>query len=126
VSSESWNQSLDDVVTNGRTDEFVMQGQASAFNGCCRIYAPRYRQATLYSFFGSEGSGTQALALAYADVVDAFQYYLKHFSEDRPFILAAHSQGSHHVDVLLAKESVGTTLVNRLGCASGGFSGRRK
>ena len=114
VSSESWNQSLDDVVTNGRTDEFVMQGQASAFNGCCRIYAPRYRQATLYSFFGSNGSGTQALALAYTDVVDAFQYYLKHFSEGRPFILAAHSQGSHHVDVLLAKEIVGTTLVDRL------------
>ena len=114
VSAESWNQPLDDVVTNERTDKFVMEGQASVFNGCCRVYAPRYRQATLYSFFDAAGTGQEALGLAYEDVVSAFNYYLDHFSEGRPFVLAGHSQGSHHVDVLLAKEIVGTTLVERL------------
>ena len=114
VSAESWNQSLDDMVTNERTDEFVMEGQASVFNGCCRVYAPRYRQATLYSFFDAEGTGEEALALAYEDVATAFNYYLDYFNEGRPFILAGHSQGSHHLDGLLANEIVGTTLVERL------------
>ena len=76
VSAESWNQSLDDVATNERTDEFVMEGQASVFNGCCRVYAPRYRQATLYSFFDGDGPGQEALALAYEDVVTAPRWVL--------------------------------------------------
>ena len=114
VSSASWNQSLNDASTNQTTDEFVMQGQASVFNGCCRIYAPRYRQATLYSFFDDSASGTQALALAYQDVVAAFRYYLAHFNEGRPFVLAAHSQGSHHADVLMAEEIAGTSLADRM------------
>lgn len=114
VSSESWNQSLSDARTNQITDEFVMQGQASVFNGCCRIYAPRYRQATLYSFFDPSMSGTQALALAYKDVVEAFRYYLTYFNDGRPFVLAGHSQGSHHADVLMAQEIVDTSLVDRM------------
>ena len=91
-----------------------MEGQASVFNGCCRVYAPRYRQATLYSFFDVDGAGQEALALAYEDVVTAFNYYLDYFNEGRPFVLAGHSQGSHHLDVLLANEIVGTRLVERL------------
>ena len=114
VSAESWNQSLNDNSTNQITDEFVMQGQASAFNGCCRIYAPRYRQATLYSFFDASNSGEQALVLAYQDVLAAFRHYLVHFNEGRPFVLAGHSQGSHHLDVLLAEEITGTSLADQM------------
>ena len=114
VSAESWNQSLNDHSTNQMTDEFVMQGQASVFNGCCRIYAPRYRQATLYSFFDTSNNGEQALALAYQDVLAAFRYYLAHFNQGRPFVLAGHSQGSHHLDNLLAKEITGASLANQL------------
>src|SRR4029079_313076 len=44
-----WNQALDDSSTNQLTDMFVLRGQAAVFNGCCKIYAPRYRQATIYS-----------------------------------------------------------------------------
>ena len=114
VSAESWNQSLNDNSTNLRTDQFVMQGQASVFNGCCRVYAPRYRQATLYSFFDVSGSGEQALALAYRDVREAFRYYLTYFNKGRPFVVAGHSQGSHHLDKLLAEEIAGTPLANQM------------
>ena len=45
VNPEHWNQPLDDVTANTMTDDWVMRDQASVFNGCCQVYAPRYRQA---------------------------------------------------------------------------------
>jgi hypothetical protein len=110
----NWNQPLDDARVNQLTDMFVMRGQAAAFNSCCRIYAPRYRQATIYSFIDNSGSGQAALAIAYSDVERAFDYFLQHYSQDRPFILAAHSQGSVHLRALLEKRITGTPLRNRL------------
>ena len=110
----NWNQPLDDARVNQLTDMFVMRGQAAAFNSCCRIYAPRYRQATIYSFIDDSGSGQAALAVAYSDVERAFDYFLQHYSQDRPFILAAHSQGSVHLRTLLEKRITATPLRNRL------------
>ncbi|MDY6948465.1 MAG: DUF3089 domain-containing protein [Pseudomonadota bacterium] len=109
-----WNQSLDDAGVNQLTDLFVMRGQAAAFNGCCRIYAPRYRQATIYSFVDRSGSGTSALQLAYHDVERAFDYFLRNFNRERPFVLASHSQGSVHLRKLLERRITGTYLRNRL------------
>ena len=110
----SWNQPLDDTSTNRLTDTFVLRGQASAFNSCCRIYAPRYRQATIYSFMDNSGSGKSALQLAYEDVERAFDYFIEHYNQGRPFILAAHSQGSLHLRTLLEKRITGTALHERL------------
>ena len=92
VSADAWNQSLDDTTTNETTDQMVMQGQASAFNACCRIYAPRYRQATLAAFFVDGDSAPQALDLAYSDVVAAFRYYLATFNRGRPFVRSSDRQ----------------------------------
>ena len=114
LSPDAWNQPLDDETANSLTDEMVMRGQASAFNGCCRVYAPRYRQATLAAFFTDSDSGPQALALAYQDVATAFQFFITRYNADRPFLIAAHSQGAHHVDKLLAEKIVGTELAKRM------------
>lgn len=121
--TDHWNQPLDDARVNQLTDLFVMRGQAATFNGCCRIYAPRYRQATIYSFIDQAGSGTAALQLAYSDVERAFDYFLQNYSRDRPFVLASHSQGSAHLRTLLEKRITGTYLRNRLVAAYAiGFS----
>ncbi|MDF1561491.1 MAG: DUF3089 domain-containing protein [Deltaproteobacteria bacterium] len=93
-----WNQPLDDEKTNTRTDEGVMRRQASAFNSVGRIYAPRYRQATLGAYLAEDFEDTrQALDLAYGDVRRAFEHYLATWAQDRPLILASHSQGSGHM-----------------------------
>jgi hypothetical protein len=97
----NWNQPLDDPGANEFTDKNVLRGQASSFNGSGRVYAPRYRQATLYSFRDKEGNREKALDLAYSDVKAAFQYYLENYNEGRPIILASHSQGSRHGTKLL-------------------------
>ena len=92
----AWNAALDDVSINENTDERVLPNQASAFNASGRIYAPRYRQAHLKSYWNLKEGGRQAIQLAYKDVRAAFMYYMEHYNEGRPFILASHSQGSTH------------------------------
>ncbi len=106
---KTWNGSIEDVQLNTKTEESALLFQASAFNGVGRVFAPRYRQAHYYSFLTSDkASAQQALELAYQDVKEAFQYYLQHHNEGRPYIIAAHSQGSKHGARLL-KELVDTT-----------------
>lgn len=121
--TDNWNQPLDNQQVNQLTDSFVMRGQAAAFNSCCRIYAPRYRQATIYSFLDKSSSGPAALQVAYSDVERAFEYFLQNFGNDRPFILASHSQGTVHLRTLLEKRITGTSLRNRMVAAYAiGFS----
>ena len=114
VTGESWNQPLDHESSNRLTDEWVMRDQASVFNGCCKIYAPRYRQATLYSFQDGSGSGESALNLAYEDVRSAFRFFIQNYNQGRPFLVASHSQGSSHADRLLKEEIVSSNLFSRM------------
>jgi hypothetical protein len=115
VTGYSGNATIDDKAVNKRTDELSMKYQASVFNGSCRVYAPRYRQAVLNNFFtrNSEKS-KKAFDLAYQDVREAFEYYLKHYNNGRPIIIAGHSQGSMHAARLLADFFDGTPLQKQL------------
>lgn len=110
-----WNAPLDDEDARERLDGFVLKYQASAFNGSAKVYAPLYRQATLGAFFPkNRDDGDKALALAYEDVRRAFRYYMENYNKGRPFILAAHSQGSRHLSYLLRDEIDGTPLESRM------------
>ena len=64
MSSDGWNQPLDDDGANWVVDERILRHQASVFNSCCDVYAPRYRQATFFSFMDQSGNGAAALDLA--------------------------------------------------------------
>ncbi len=100
---KSWNADLDDEATNKLVDKFPVRQQACVFNGSCKVYAPRYRQATLASFSDGDGDGRKALDTAYNDVRAAFRYYLAHYNNGRPFIIASHSQGTFHATKLIAE-----------------------
>lgn len=113
-SSAAWNQRLDDAATNAWTDESVIARQASVFSGCCRIFAPRYRQASSLAFAHMAGDGARAYALAYEDVLRAFDQYLARDNGGRPFILAGHSQGGLHVASLLRDRIDGKPLARRM------------
>ncbi|MBD2767049.1 DUF3089 domain-containing protein [Hymenobacter sp. BT664] len=100
--SQAWNADLAKPRLNRFTDRSTIRHQASAFNAAGRIYAPRYRQATLYSFFDEQTpNGQAALDLAYSDVKAAFRYYLAHYNQGRPIIIAGHSQGTAHATRLV-------------------------
>ncbi len=52
--------------------------------------------------------------LAYGDVARAFDTFIATHNEERPFVLAGHSQGSQHIRRLLQERISGTPLLARL------------
>lgn len=78
--------------------------QATAFRTFADIYAPYYRQVdATYQLAQTPAQQEQTIRGAPAvDATAAFTYYLAHYNHGRPFILAAHSQGSAVLKVLLA------------------------
>ncbi len=102
LSNATWNAKFDEGGATGLQLEMgVLRYQTSVFNGCCRIFAPRYRQATISAFLKPGNDSSSAFDLAYGDVERAFDYYIAHQNQGRPFILASHSQGSLHATRLL-------------------------
>ena len=112
------NADFNDTSLNVATDKKTILLQASIFNGSCRVFAPRYRQAHLKSFFNKDESSHKAsLEFAYQDVKAAFQYYLTYYNHGRPIIIAGHSQGAFHAIHLLKEFFDGKPLQKKLVCA---------
>ena len=110
-----WNGDVSDSILNKKTDSGTILYQASIFNGAGRVYAPRYRQAHLHSYFTKDtASAMAAFELAYLDLKTAFEYYLKNWNNGRPIIIAAHSQGTQHAKRLMKEYFDGQNLGNRL------------
>ncbi|MBA4751404.1 MAG: DUF3089 domain-containing protein [Sphingopyxis sp.] len=106
LKNDVWNAPYD---VEGAYNSPVLLAQLSAFNGCCLLYAPHYRQASLAGLRDGD-----AVALAYADVARAFRYYVEHHNRGRPFIIASHSQGTGHAVRLLQEAVIDTPLQGRL------------
>lgn len=102
-----------DGGVRSRIDDIVMRLQASAFNGCCGIYAPRYRQASIRAITAHSKEAYAITDLAYSDVSRAFDAFLA-TTKNRPFIVASHSQGSIHAMRLLQQRIAGTPLQQRM------------
>jgi len=62
------------------------------FGITANFYSFYYRQATLQSF-ASENTLNTRFPYAFQDIKRAFNYYLEHFNNGRPFIIAGYSQG---------------------------------
>jgi hypothetical protein len=106
-----WNQDIADANENAWADASSIARQASVFNKCCRVFAPRYRQASLLN---TNGQRDRALELAYGDIERAFDRYLSTDNHGRPFILVGHSQGAWQIARLIEKRIDGTALQGKM------------
>ncbi|WP_017669951.1 DUF3089 domain-containing protein [Blastomonas sp. AAP53] len=113
---DRWNADPADATVNAWTDASVIARQAAVFNACCNIFAPRYRQASFLATRDRfmEGDGGKAYALAYSDVLAAFDQWQATRNAGRPFILAGHSQGGEMLMRLLADRIDDTPLQKRM------------
>ena len=108
-----WNADLEDEKMNESVDVWPIRHQASAFSGAGRVFAPRYRQAHVRIFSLGDSLSWAAAEIAYQDVKAAFLKFLE-WSDDRPIVIAGHSQGSFHGRRLLQEFFDGTALNERL------------
>ncbi|MBC3886906.1 DUF3089 domain-containing protein [Acetobacterium paludosum] len=72
--------------------------QATAFETVGNIYAPYYRQDNLSPVDREE----TIAGIPTTDATAAFDYYIKHYNNGRPFILVGHSQGADVMSNLLS------------------------
>ncbi len=113
LESSGWNAPLDDEESQSRARLFV-RSQASAFNSVGEIWAPKYRQAAFGAFLTTRENARRALDFAYRDVLAAYEAFLHQAPEDRPIVLAAHSQGSLHLLRLLEERIRGAPEAERI------------
>ncbi len=95
---------IDDQLMRLRANG-ALEAQASAFSTVANVYAPLYRQTGNSTLkLSAEELERVNSSFPQADIMASFDYYIKHFNNGRPFILAGHSQGSLQVlNALLVK-----------------------
>jgi hypothetical protein len=101
ISSDSTYNS--DLVPAENEEIGTIYIQAARYRSSCQLYAPVYRQYTLAYLFSERSDDTEVYGRAYADVLDAFKYYIAN-GQGRGFILVGHSQGSRHLIRLIQEE----------------------
>ena len=95
----------------------VVRTQFARFASKCRPYAPMYRQITLAGLRRSlltGGTPAWGEGPQYADVRDAWNYYLQHDNKGRGVVLIGHSQGSFILIELMRNEIDGKPIQSRI------------
>lgn len=86
----------------------IFQAQASVFQASANVFAPYYRQmSTNVDMTGvALATDTKEFKQGAVDVQDAFEYFIENLNNNRPFIIAGHSQGTMAL-IELIKEKFG-------------------
>mgnify|MGYP001168970242 FL=1 len=110
-----WNTDIFDPSVRVDILKKAVAYQASAWVKAANLYVPFYRQAHYRIFINPYSEqGHEAGILAYKDVRRAFEYYLKHYNQGKPIIIAAHSQGSLHAKKIIQEFFDGKPLQKKL------------
>lgn len=99
-----WNAPIDDRKSGPEFRRVMAPNYAGPFVRVGRIFAPRYRQASLYTQLTLREDAREARQFAYIDVADAFRFYLARYNQGRPFILVGVEQGGTLAQRLLMDE----------------------
>ena len=109
------NADIDDEYINAKTDYSTILYQASVFNQHARVFAPRFREAHISAYYINDTiKAANSFDFAYQDVKKSFEYYLQHYNNGRPIIIASHSQGTTHALRLLKEFFENKSLQNQL------------
>ncbi len=99
-----WNAPYDATEPSRRLERVMLANYAGPYQAVGRVFAPRYRQASLYTRLTLRDDAREARAFAYGDVQAAFRQYLTRWNEGRPFLLAGVEQGGEIAARLLRDE----------------------
>lgn len=110
---EENNMSIDDEETK---ESFLgaLNMERGIYEDSTRMFAPYYRQAAMQVYGLPEDEWEPYMRTAYADVSDAFSYYLDNANAGRPIILAGFSQGADMCYRLLEEYFGDEDLYSRL------------
>jgi hypothetical protein len=101
---DEWNGPIDESRSSDQLDEVMIPNYAGPFASLGRVFAPRYRQASLYGWMSMREDAQDARRFAYADVRRAFLDWVLRLDQGRPLILVGVEQGGSIADRLLREE----------------------
>ncbi|WP_340645275.1 DUF3089 domain-containing protein [Phenylobacterium sp.] len=101
---QDWNGPIDDVQADKFFRRVVAPNYAGPFVRVGRLFAPRYRQASLYTLLTLREDARDARRFAYGDVLAAFREYMIADNKGRPFIVVGVEQGGTLASRLIADE----------------------
>jgi hypothetical protein len=115
TNGQRWTSPIKMDSATAENTRFSLANEASIFNGCCNIFAPRYREASIFTYIAiNKLERERIMASVYPDIVRAFAYYLEYLNNDRPFIIVSHSQGTHHAMRLIKEVIDKSRLANKM------------
>ena len=97
-----WNLPSDDLKRKSKLERIVRPNYVAPYADAGRLFAPFYRQASLYAYMTQREDALMAQDLAYDDVTRAFEFFLKNSPPERPIVLVGHNQGASHIQRLLS------------------------
>jgi hypothetical protein len=74
----------------------------SFYSGRFNYYSPYYRQTSMQSW-ATEEMALSRIPLSMSDCVRSWDYYIQHYNQGRPFVLAGFSQGGHALIEILKR-----------------------
>jgi len=99
---DHWNLPVTREGQIDRLNRIIRPNYVAPYKSAGRVFAPYYRQASLYTSMTNREDARRAQSLAYSDIRRAFEHFLKHSPKERPIIIAGHGQGAQHAQRLLA------------------------
>ncbi|MGB6231382.1 MAG: DUF3089 domain-containing protein [Litorimonas sp.] len=91
----------DDLRRKNKLERIVRPNYVTPYGNAGRLFAPFYRQASLYSYMTTREDAQLAQDFAYQDVRRAFEVFLAQSPPERPIVLVGHNQGAAHLIRLL-------------------------
>ena len=112
---EHWNGPIDHRRSARMLERTMIPNYAGPFQQVGRVFAPRYRQASLYSFLTNRDDAREARRFAYGDIRAAFMHYLAVNNRGRPVVIVGVEQGGQLAARLAADVVAGNeNLLRRL------------
>jgi hypothetical protein len=101
---KQWNDPINDPRADRLFRRVMAPNYAGPFVRVGRIFAPRYRQAGLYSLLTLRDDAKDARRFAYGDVLAAFRFWRDQDGGQRPFLIVGVEQGGTLAARLVAEE----------------------
>jgi hypothetical protein len=99
-----WNGPITDPGANNVLARVMLPNYAAPFASVGGVFAPRFRQASLFTKSTHWDDALDARQFAYGDVKAAFEFYRDHYNNGRPFVLVGVEQGGELAARLLDEE----------------------
>jgi hypothetical protein len=101
---DHWNSPWQDQEAWRLTRRAMLPNYAGPFARVGRVFAPHYRQASLYSHLTLREDARSARQFAYSDVLAAFRVWRRTHDSGRPLVVVGVEQGGLLADRLVREE----------------------